>query len=103
MQFIEINHFFDDHARLVFTQVIFWDWFADESTYHVHDWRMLTKRNQWPVRDWMRGGVVAIWRDGEVLRIVRARNVLETYTQYDREIYDRALVPVDQRRRLRKP
>ena len=38
---VEINHFFDEQGRLVFDQVIFYDWCPEDSRYQVRDWRLL--------------------------------------------------------------
>ena len=35
---IEVNHFYDEHGKLVFDQVIFYDWSALQSRYQVRDW-----------------------------------------------------------------
>jgi hypothetical protein len=99
---IEINHFYDDHGRLVFDQTIFYDWSADDSHYHVRAWRLLKNPSQMPARDWRQGNYVAVWQDGDVLRKVQAETVRETWTQYDPELIERDYLPKDQRRELRK-
>ena len=69
---IELNHFYDEHGKHVFDQIIFYDWSPDDSRYHVRAWRLLKKPAQIPTRNWTQGDYIAVWHDGEVLRRVRA-------------------------------
>lgn len=98
---IEVNHFYDDCGRLVFTQTIFWDWSEDESGYHVRAWRLVKQQEQLPRRDHAGGGYVALWQDGEAIRAVHALGVRETWTQFDVELVERETFPVERRRPLR--
>lgn len=41
---VEINHFYDDQGRLVFDQVIYYDWHTAQGRYQVRDWRLLKTR-----------------------------------------------------------
>jgi hypothetical protein len=97
---IELNHFYDGDGRRVFDQVIFWQWHADEGVHHVLAWRLWKSPAQTPWRDWMRGGYLSIWHDGDRLRAIRARSFRETWTQHDPELDDRQLLPPEQRRGL---
>lgn len=99
---IEVNHFYDEHGRLVFDQVIFYDWSATDSHYHVRAWRLLKNPTQVPTRNWQHGDFVAVWHDGDVLRKVRCETVRESWTQYDPELLEREFLPKDQRREFRK-
>lgn len=99
---MEVNHFYDEHGRLVFDQIIFYDWSAADSHYHVRAWRLLKNPAQMPARNWQQGDFVAVWHDGEVLRKVRSETVRESWTQYDPELLEREFLPKDQRRDLRK-
>ena len=58
---IEVNHFYDENGRLVFDQIIFYEWSGHACRYQVVAWRLLKKPSQIPVRDWRRGGYKAIW------------------------------------------
>lgn len=98
---IEVNHFFDEQGRLVFDQVIFYDWSGDHSRYMVRDWRLVKNASQLPQRDWQSGGYLAVWQDGEVMRRVGAGAMRETWTQYDPELVEREYLPKDERRKLR--
>ena len=100
---IEINHFFDEQGRLVFDQIIFYDWVPIENRYHVRAWRLLKSPAQIPRRDWASGDFLTIWHDGEVLRKVRSKGIHETWTQYDPELLEREYLPKEKRRELQKP
>jgi hypothetical protein len=52
---IEVNHFYDEHGRLVFDQVIFYDWSASDARYMVRAWRLVKNPAQLPNRDWSGG------------------------------------------------
>ncbi len=99
---IELNHFFDEHGRLVFDQLIFYriDKAGDEE---VLEWRLVKHPSQPPQRDWQRGGYVATWTDGETVREVRTDSYRESWTQYDPELLAREALPKEKRRGLRHP
>lgn len=98
---IELNHYYDEHGKRVFEQLIFYDWSVAESRYHVRAWRALKCSAQIPRRDWRTGGYFVIWRDGDLLRNIRARAVHETWTQYDPEFVERQYFPKEKRRELK--
>lgn len=97
---IELNHFYDEHGRLVFDQVIFYDWSHDESRYNVRAWRLVKSESQLPRRDWECGGYVVTWQDGEELRHIRSKATRETFTQYDPELLEREILAKESRREL---
>lgn len=99
---IEVNHFYDEQGRLVFDQVIFYEWSPEQNRYHVRAWRLLKSPAQLPRKNWKQGDFLAIWQDGDLLRKVRARNIHETWTQYDPELVEREFLPKEKRRELRK-
>lgn len=102
---IEINHFHDEQGRLVFDQIIFYDWSSADSRYQVRAWRMLKTPAQIPRRNWRDGGFIAIWHDtqnGDVLRKVKAQTLRESFTQYDPELVEREFLPKEKRRDLRR-
>ncbi len=100
---MEVNHFYDQHGKHVFDQVIFYEWNNADSRYHVRAWRLIKEGSQYPVRDWLRGGYTATWHDEGLLRTVRAESIRETWTQHDPEIAEREHLPEGQRRRLYQP
>lgn len=99
---IEVNHFYDEHGRLVFDQVIFYDWCGAQCRYQVRAWRLLKKPSQVPHRNFATGEYETIWHDGDVLRRVRGKSFRESWTQYDPELREREHLPKDRRRELYK-
>ncbi len=97
---MEINHFYDEHGRLVFDQVIFYDWSKDDARYMVRAWRLIKNPAQVPQRDWKEGGYLAVWQDGELFRHVRSQSFRETWTQYDPELVEREYLPKERRKEL---
>jgi len=98
---IELNHFYDEHGRLVFDQVIFYDWSVGDGRYNVRAWRLVKNPSQLPQRDWNGGGYSATWQDGEQMRYVHSRSIRETWTQYDPELVEREYLPKERRKELR--
>lgn len=98
---IEVNHFYDEHGKLVFDQILYYEWSAAQSRYNVRAWRLLKSPAQVPQRDWERGDFVARFYDGDALREIRAATVRESWTQYDPELIEREYLPKEQRRELR--
>jgi hypothetical protein len=99
---MEVNHFYDEQGRLVFDQVIFYDWSPEHSRYMVRAWRLVKNPTQLPERDWREGGYLAVWQDGEVVRRVQASSMRESWTQYDPELAEREYLPKERRKELRK-
>lgn len=99
---IEVNHFYDEHGRLVFDQVIFYDWCTSQNRYQVRAWRLLKKPSQIPTHNVNTGEYETTWHDGDVLRRVRARAYRESWTQHDPELREREYLPKDKRRELYK-
>jgi len=121
---IEVNHFCDAEAKLVFDQVIFWRWNPWESHYRVVAFRILkdvrgksdkpdddSRLPPWigghasPDKRWDRGGQwVSHWWDelDKVYRMVTAPSFRETWTQYDPEVEDRQWLAMGNRAGLRK-
>ena len=99
---IEVNHFYDEHGRLVFDQVIFYDWSDSQSRYQVRAWRLLKNKAQIPSKNFQTGDYETIWHDGDVLRRVRGASFRESWTQYDPELREREYLPKDRRRELQQ-
>ena len=98
---IEVNHFYDEQGRLVFDQVIFYDWSASDSRYMVRAWRLVKTTSQLPQRDFQAGGYTAVWHDGDLLRSVHAQAMRESWTQHDPELVEREYLPKERRKELR--
>lgn len=99
---VEINHFHDDQGRLVFDQLIFYDWCSVQCRFNVRAWRLLKTPAQVPTRDWKTGDYRACWHDGTTLRKVRAGAMRESWTQYDPELVEREFLAKEKRRDLLK-
>ena len=97
---IEVNHYYDEHGKLVFDQLIFYDWRAKDGRFQVRDWKMIKKRTQLPRKNWRTGKFTVIWQEGDQLRKVRAVSVRETWTQQDPELLERDFLPKDRRPEL---
>lgn len=100
---VEVNHFYDDKGRLVYDQVIFYDWWPERSRHMIRAWRLVKSPAILPRYDWRHGCWRSFWHDGEILRDVRADCYRETWTQYDSELAERDFLPKEQRRELAKP
>jgi hypothetical protein len=105
---LEVNHYFDDEARPVFTQLLFLDWCPRASCHHCADWRLMKQGtdqfNRWQItihKEYATGDWVATWTDDAGAREVRAKQWRESFTQHDPEMTERERWPVDQRRKLR--
>lgn len=99
---IEVNHFHDDQGRLVFDQVIFYEWSPTQGRHQVQAWRLLKSAAQKPRADFQTGEFVATWQDGETLREVRASSARESWTQFDPELVEREFLAKEKRKDLAK-
>lgn len=98
-----LNHFYDEHGRLVFDQLIFRDWSEADARFNVRAWRLIRNPYQLPVKDWSTGRYVSFWKDGEQLRRVEAKSFIEDWTQWDVELADREFFAKERRRGLLTP
>lgn len=100
---MELNHFYDEKGKLVFDQVIYYDWSPQQGRYMVRDWKLLKVPGQDPIQQDEDGDYVAAWYDGEWLRVVRSPLVHESWTQYDPELVEREFLPKEDRAELSRP
>lgn len=100
---VEINHFYDPEGRLVFDQLIFYDWYAKDQRDQVRTWRLVKSPEILPRRQWGSSLHLSHWMDGEILRKVYARSVTETWLQHDPELAEREYLPKEERRELSAP
>jgi hypothetical protein len=96
----EMHNFYDEHGRLIFTQLVWWSWNPREHRMDCIDWRLCKQPAQIPERGWERGGFMAAWLDGEQMRVVRSNGFIESWGQVDVELIAREVLPKDQRRGL---
>ncbi|WDI41243.1 hypothetical protein [Bremerella sp. P1] len=97
---IEVNHYYDSQGRLIFDQVIFYEWSQSDARFHVTAWRLLKSSWQVPRKRWSDGAYTTTWKDGDVLRSVVGKNMRETWTQHDPELVERDYLPREYRRGL---
>ena len=97
---LECHHFYDEHGRLVFDQLIGWEVVNEQE--RVVFWRLIKSETQIPRRDWQHGGYVVSFQDGETscFRCIRAPSFRERWTQYDVELENREIWPKEKRREL---
>ncbi len=85
---VEVNHHYDAQGRLLFDQVIFYDWSDVQRRFNVRGWRLVKSQAQLPVRQ-ADGSYRSVWHDERELRRVRAKTRRETWPQYDPELAER--------------
>lgn len=110
---IELNHFYDSNARLVFDQLLFYEWSHDAGRHQLRAWRMVkggeaskkrvSQSPMIPRYDHARRCWACEWHDSDIHRRVEAQAFIETWTQYDPELADREFLPKEHRRELRSP
>lgn len=96
---IEMNHMYSDSGELVLSQAIFYSWDESQARFQVVDWR-LWKSNRQPSKLWHINEYEIIWHDGDVLRRVRAKCFVVTWTQHDPEMRERSVLAKEFRRGL---
>jgi hypothetical protein len=127
---IEVNHFFADDGKYVFSQLLFRDWSDHTERFQLRAWRMARPVVHPMPEDPLAGEVsevagfnvqlrpaispsvalpkeingryVCHWFDGGHERIVTAPICKETYTLFDPELEDRAYLPKEKRAELRR-
>jgi len=97
---VEVNHFYNEEARLLFDQNLFYVWNELEARYDVLAWRLIKNPSAIPYRDWQNGGYSCFWQDGELIRHIYAKAFKETWTQYDPELTEREILPKERRKEL---
>lgn len=96
---VEVNHLYDEDARHIFTQTIYFDWCDETCRFQVRAWRLVKRQSLMPAK----GGDVfrASWiENGDTLRSVSAKAFRESWTQYDPELIERDVLPSGDRRDL---
>lgn len=94
---VEVNHFCDEYGKVIFNQLIFYDWCPESGRYQVRSWKPLRKDYQYPTRNWAKDCYTAVWYDKGVKRIVEAQVIRESWTRFDPELVEREFLPLDLR------
>lgn len=109
---IEVNHFYDSDARLVFDQLLFFDWSDADGRFQLRAWRLIKQPvasktsvpqpEMMPRFDHATGAWRCNWIDGELHREVSAPVLRESTTDYGPELTEREWLAKEQRQELRK-
>ncbi len=94
---VEVNHFYDENGKLVFDQCMWYLWEYPNPTYNLHAWRLVKVPSIIPVKDYKMNAYVSLWDDGDIQRVVYAKHIKETWTQYDPELVEREVLPKEER------
>jgi len=97
---IELNRYSDEAGKLVFTQMIFWNWQPRLKAHQVVAWRMFKTEQQRPRQ--VNGMWVSTWDDAGQWRTVWAKSVRYTSTRYDPELEARGRLAKELRFGLNK-
>jgi hypothetical protein len=103
---IELNHFYDDLGRHAYDQVIFYEWSAEYSRYHVIAWSLVEDDpTRLPFRLPASKDYLVRWydRDAKCHREVRSKLFRESWTQSDPERENKKLLEEKYRISLIKP
>jgi len=97
---IELNTLYDGDDRVVFKQLIYYQWDWATNRYQCVDWRLMKHHGMIPVK---RGQYYeSMWIDGEQQRRVRSSYFRRSWSRDDPEIEERERMPKDRRRGLIK-
>ena len=100
---LEVNHFYDEQGRLVFDQLIGYDWSPDEARDQIRDWRLIKHQSWVPVYNHRTKYHEVMTMDGELIRVIRATMIRESWTQYDPELLERDFLPKEHRKLFYTP
>lgn len=92
---IELNTVYSDEGKAVFSQVIFWDWYAFDSAYHVRAYVCNASRGRWEIDPARK---TCTYEDYRWRFVAQGQSYKRTHTQYDPEVQDRESFPVHLRR-----
>ncbi len=102
VDYIELNHFHDENGKEVFTQFLFWKkndnlnlkFNKEAKLYIVADWKLAKGNEVINLED----KSVTFFNDSRALVKITSNNFIESWTQYDIELYDRQERGVDTHR-----
>jgi hypothetical protein len=100
---IEVNHYHDDNAQKLFSQLLFYKWNPRKGRHDVQAWRLLKKKEWTPYKDYATGEFKSYIYEGDIPRKVIANHYEETWTQYDPELIERNYLRKEKRHDLSRP
>lgn len=89
VDWVERNHFYNEHAELVFVQLIFYDYNPVTNKSEVVAWKMDNNKNIIPLFDHANKRIILRFVDGGTLRTIITYSFVESWTQYDEELFRR--------------
>lgn len=98
VELVELNTYYDDHGKLLFSQLIFYNWDKENSRYEIIDWRFY--RAEATLFSFRGTGSLVILYDDDRLRKIQCKFFRDTHTQYDPETLDREILPKEKRKKL---
>jgi len=84
---VELNHFFDAQGRNVYDQVIFYEWSAEHSVYHVRSWLIVEDSSRLPRRNYSNNlyHIRYTERESKIERLITSTHFRESWTHFDPE------------------
>ena len=90
---------YDDNGTNFLIQLCPMDWNPHHERWEYWGFRVQNPMQSLrPERDWLKGGYVVRWVEGDVMRVIRADSMVEHHTQTDSELLARTVQPVEKRR-----
>lgn len=86
---VEVNHFYDTEGKQVFDQVIWYDWDYLLNQHKVEAWRIMKTPGYFPVLNRQNGYYESLFIHDDNIHRVKAKYLIETWTQFDPELVDR--------------
>jgi hypothetical protein len=96
---IEKNHIYSDYGDLRFVQVIFWQWDDEKNRFQVVDWKQF--KSEMKIEYYVNGKVSMTFSEDGSFRKIYARTYYETHYQWDPEMEERKILPLENRKRLK--
>ena len=98
----EHNNYYDKAGRLVFEQMIFYDWDHRNSRFQVAAWRLCGKHKMSVVRDYRNSRTIIRFKDDKIVRLIYSGIHVRTFTKHDPELRERDFLKREDRRGLSK-
>lgn len=89
---LELNHVYSEDSKHVFSQAIVRTYKPNGGT-EIRCWWLVKCESDMPSHDMLRF-------DGRTMRRIKAGSVIETWSNYDREVEERKQLPNEKRRNL---
>ena len=98
----EHNSYYSPDGRLVFEQMIFYDWDHRNSRFQVAAWRLCGKHKMRIERDEKNRRTIIRFRDTNLSRLIISQIHIRTFTTHDPELRERSFLQKSDRRGLSK-